>query len=171
MSLPARVEDRTPVVAGLTLLHELELAGAVTETGLNLDGIDLTYDQCEALAAMLGRVKRATSWIVGDLLAYSERKFSEEAPQIAEATGLAPQTLLNLASVSRRVAPERRRASLPHGVHAEVASLLPDEQEEWLSRAEQGDWSRSDLRAHMHAETPGGCVHEYVCRKCGELHG
>jgi hypothetical protein len=43
---------------------------------------------------------------------------------------------MNMAYVAGRFAPERRRAELSFSHHAEVAALAPDEQEEWLDRAQ-----------------------------------
>lgn len=129
---------------GLELLVELEQAGALTPTGLDLpEGI--SFDTYEALMGMLGQVHRSASWLIGDALAYGEQVFGESYAQAAEATQLAPQTLMNLCSVARRVPPSVRRASLPFSSHALVASLKPREQAKWLKQAEQEGWTRAQL--------------------------
>ncbi len=157
-------------VQGIELLAQLERAGAVTDTGLDPDRFDATYDECEALAAMCGHVKRVTSWILGDVLLYSEARHGERYAQIEAATGLAVSTLQNYCSISKRVPPARRRASLDHGHHAEVAALEPHEQIEWLDKAEAEGWKRDELRAALRVEKSGEpCDHEYVCRRCGQL--
>lgn len=142
-----------PATRGLTLMAQLEQQGVVTEQALNLDGLALTVDECEALASMFGKVKEITSWMVGDLIVYCEERFGVDVTysDIAGETGLALQTVQNLASISRRVPPPRRVLSLRHSVHAEVASLPPKEQREWLAKARKGGWKRDELRAHLQA--------------------
>jgi hypothetical protein len=79
--------------------------------------------------------------------------FGERMAQAVENTGLAPQTLMNYASVARRVPPERRRQSLPYSYHAVVAPLEPADQERWLTDAEAEGWTRREL-AHAVRDEP-----------------
>jgi ParB family chromosome partitioning protein len=60
---------------------------------------------------------------------------------------------MNLASVSRRVAPARRRASLGWSIHAEVAKLEPEQQVEWLDRAEREGLTVEELRGLLRPDT------------------
>lgn len=136
---------------GLQLLKELEMLGVADDKALYLDRTDITFDQAMALATMAGEVKRRSSWIIGDLLVYSELRWSDTWPQIAHATGLAESTLENLASISRKIPPERRRPELGHSLHADVAPLPPREQERWLAKAEKHGWGKQDLREHLRA--------------------
>lgn len=126
----------------------LERLGAVSAIGLDLPA-DITYERYEALMVALGRAHRAVAWVVGDGLIQGEGLFPERYAQAAEATKLAPQTLMNYASVARRVPKERRRPGIPFGVHAEVASLPPAEQVEWLDRVVANDWRREELRQNI----------------------
>lgn len=137
--------------ASSLLLQALEDSGAITPTALLISDPDMEYDQYEALCYFLGRLNRSCSWWVGDLLNYGDQVFGHYVYQAAEATGLAPQTLANRASVCRHIPPNRRRASLPFGVHAEVAYLEPVERDRWLDRAELGGWTRAILREEMRA--------------------
>lgn len=137
----------------LALLVDLERAGALTPTALTLDP-DTSYERYEALLGMLGQVHRSASWIIGDAVEFGERIFGEKFAQAIEATGLAPTTLMNYASVCRRVPPERRRASLPFSSHALVASLPPREQTKWLKRAEAEDWTRRELDSALKGDLP-----------------
>ena len=61
---------------GIQFLAELEQAGAITSTALVLPP-DTSYDQCEALAAMLGQLHRTSQWLIGDLLNHIERVYGE----------------------------------------------------------------------------------------------
>lgn len=133
------------------LIRQMEDAQAFTPVQLRLDG-DVTYDQAEALAHFLGETKRRSSWYIGDLLIYAENAFGEAYAQIADATGLAEQTLLNLRYVCVHVPPDRRVAGLGFSLHAEVAKLSAKEQKAWLARALKGGWSRAELRERMKAK-------------------
>lgn len=146
MSSPA--EQQRTLVNGLQLVQQLEATGAISDSGLSVSAGDLTVEQCEALASMLGRVKRLTSWALGDLIVYCEAAFGEDVTygDIAEATGLSYYTVTNLASISRRVPPSRRIPGLPHSMHETVAALPPREQKELLTRAMKEGWTRAQLR-------------------------
>lgn len=133
------------------LMLFLEDAHALTPTGLNLPD-DLTTDQYRNLFKFLGRVKRASSWWVGDALNAAEGPMGEEFAQAVHETGLEEQTLLNYSYVCRQIPAERRIQNLPFSVHAEVAALPPKEQKAWLKKANEGGWSRSELRARMKAK-------------------
>lgn len=128
----------------------LEAAGAVvTDVSLNLSDPDLDWDEYEKLGVFLGSLNRACAWWVGDFILFGEQIYGELYAQIEEALGLAPQTLANRASVARHIPPNRRRAALPFGVHAEVAYLEPRERDLWLDKAERGAWTRAKLRQEM----------------------
>jgi hypothetical protein len=129
-------------------------SGALTMTSLVLPE-QLTWDTYEAIGAWLGTVKRSSSWWLGDWLAYGERTFQERAAQAHASTGLAEQTLLNLATISRRVPPAVRREGVPVHLHAELTSLPPVEQDRWLARIEREGWTRATLRERMQEEGRG----------------
>lgn len=125
--------------------------GAITPVSLDLLDPDLPFESYEMLGAYLGRMNRSCAWWIGDWLVFGEGVYGEKFAQAATATGLAPQTLSNRASVSRNVPREIRRPGVPHSVHAEVASLNARDQRKWLKKAEEGNWTREDLRAEMKA--------------------
>lgn len=133
---------------GLQLLSELEKSGAITETSLNLPP-DIPYDRWEALVTMFGQLHRTSAWLLGDALNYGDKVYGETYVQASVWTGLAEQTLINYASVCGRIPRSRRRRDLPFSLHAEVASLEPQEQKEWLKKASAGQWTRSVLRAEL----------------------
>jgi hypothetical protein len=124
-------------------------SGAITPTSLNLDDPDLPFESYEMIGAYLGRMNRSSAWWIGDWLVFGEGVYGEKFAQAVAATGLAEQTLLNRAYVSRNVPREMRRANVPHSVHAEVAALPAREQRRWLDKAAKQNWTRADLRAAM----------------------
>jgi hypothetical protein len=136
------------VAGGLEILAGLERLGAATEISLDLPA-DMTYERYEALGAALGRAHRTVAWMLADWINFGERAYGEKYAQAVEVTNLRPETLMNYASVARKVPRERRRVELPFGVHAEVASLEPSEQVEWLEKAVVNEWKREDLREHL----------------------
>ena len=54
---------------------------------------------------------------------------------------------MNMVYVATRFEAERRRERLSWSHHAELAALEPDDQEQWLTRAEEQRLSVRDLRA------------------------
>lgn len=137
------------------LLAELARDGTLTSTALHLDP-ETRYETWEALGTMLGLLHRSACWLIGDWLAFGETAYGERYAQGAAATGLAEQTLMNYASVARRIPPERRLASVSFSAHALVAPLEPREQAKWLKRAEKEDWSRRELDAALKGDLPPG---------------
>jgi hypothetical protein len=86
---------------------------------------------------------------MGDWLVYGQERYADRYRQAIELAGLDYQTLRNYAWVARQFRWERRHEQLSFQHHAEVAALPPDEQDSWLSRAEQHRWSRNQLRNHI----------------------
>lgn len=152
---------------GLELLAELEKAGAVTATSLDLDP-SLSYDRWESLGAMFGSLHRSACWLIGDWLGFGETVYGEMYAQGVAVTGLAESTLQNYASVARKVPPPRRRATLPYSSHALVAKLEPAEQDRWLTEAEANGWSRRELAAAMNGDVLPPQIHS--CPDCGHEH-
>lgn len=164
MKAPAVLDDVLPDYDGFDQLSldaaafeglaTLVQVGALTPTAfLPAElGRELTYDQYETFAGAFGSINRSCAWWIGDLLNAAEGVHGETFAQIAFRTGLGEQTLLNRKYVCAHVPPDRRRASLPFSVHAEVAPLSAAEQKRWLDRAEKGGWTRDILREHMRAK-------------------
>lgn len=145
--------EKLPVPAhpnALALVETLWEAGMLTPTHLDLEKVT-SYDLFEGIGAWLGTVRRSGQWWTGDWINHGERNYGERMAQAAEATGLSPQSLLNVASICRRIPPAVRRPNVPFHVHAEVASLTPAEQDRWLKHTEEHGWSREKLRDELRA--------------------
>lgn len=139
----------------IEFLHQLERAGALTPTSLDLGAHPISFEAYEALATFLGAVGRSHCWWVGDLINWGEMVFGEEAAQAIEALGLHPGTCVNYAYTCRQIARSRRRAELSFAHHRVVAPLPPDTQRYWLERAAAEAWTRSDLDREVAAMRPG----------------
>jgi hypothetical protein len=125
----------------------------LTPTGLAI-GAELDFNEWENVGYLLGKVRDATAFALGDWLLWGEGMFGEEAAQAVEATGRSKATLLEYVRVSRQVQPSRRRRSLTWSHHQAVAARTPDEQERLLGLAEEHAWNREEFRGTLQADTP-----------------
>lgn len=96
-------------------------------------------------------VKRGIDWALADALAFGEDAFGEAASQVFDATPFAAQTLLNLASIARRIPPELRNDQLPFTVQAEVAPLSYEDQKAILEEAAAEGLKREEVRDKVRA--------------------
>jgi hypothetical protein len=158
-----------PAPSGIQLLAALEETGAITPTALILSP-DISYEQCEALASMLGQLHRTSQWLIGDLLNHIERVYGETYAQAAEITGLSKGALMNYTSVCGRIPRSRRRANVPFSTHMEVAYLEPDEQEHWLKEAAANKWTKEELRIARKQDDPPAVEVSCMCPTCGNQH-
>ncbi|WP_310726172.1 LmbU family transcriptional regulator [Streptomyces sp. N2A] len=116
-----------------------------TRVGLRMP-LDLDFADWKRAGRQLAGVVDSSSWWLGDWLVYGKDNYADRYQRGISAAGLKYQTLRNYAWVSRRFELNRRRAKLTFQHHAEVASLLLDQQERWLDRAEEMKWTTKQLR-------------------------
>lgn len=109
----------------------------------------MTWERFEALGSYLGRMKRSTSWWLGDLLNHGEKLFGEEVYQADEAIGLNGNTLRHYQYVCQQVPRSRRQRKLGFGHHVLVVNLGADEQAHWLREAARNTWRETDMREAM----------------------
>jgi hypothetical protein len=102
----------------------------------------------------LGTVGRGSGWWIGDWVRYGNARYGERYKLVANITGYDTQTLMNMAYVTSRFAPSRRREGLSFSHHAEVAALCQEEQDRWLDRAMFERLSVRALRAELR-RSPG----------------
>jgi hypothetical protein len=115
----------------------------------------LPYEEWRQVGDQLLKVADSSAWWVGDWLLYGQREFADRYERAIAQTGFDYQTLRNYAWVASRFAPSRRRDTLSFSHHAELASLEPDDQDDWLRRAELHSWSRNKLRAALRQSGEG----------------
>jgi len=120
----------------------------LTETSLEILDPGLSFEDWDAVGFALSRIRDSMGFALGDWLLFGEAAYGERYTQAAAITRRSYSGLANLRYVSRHVVRSRRREELSWSHHAAVASLEPDEQVEWLDRAEEGGWS-VDLLASM----------------------
>jgi hypothetical protein len=133
-----------------------------TRVGLRLPN-NLPFDAWQQAGPKLFRISDSSAWCLGDWLVYGQEKYEDRYQRTLETAGLDYQTLRNYAWVARKFDIGRRHENLSFQHHAEVASLPPAEQDDWLDRAESLGWSRNRLRAQLRqsrtGERPGEQAH------------
>lgn len=150
-----RLDDSTGLTDG-------QSPDAVTATRLGLRFPPaLKYDDWQRAGRHITRIINSSAWFLGDWVDYGESQYANRYREAIEAAHLDYQTVRNYAWVARRFELSRRREGLSFQHHAEVAALLPAEQDAWLDRAEQNGWSRNQLRQQLRAHRRGdGADHE-----------
>lgn len=93
-----------------------------------------------------------SAWALGDLYNYGEQHFSDIAEQPFDETKKSLRTIQNYASVCRKFAHARRRASLSFSHHDAVKGLPEAEQDTLLNKAEKDQLSREQLRDLVRGE-------------------
>lgn len=117
----------------------------ITPVGLRVIR-NMEFEEWEQLGKYLILIRKAIHWLAGDWCRYGDSAFGEQYSQALDSTGFDYQTLANDVWVTSKFPLERRRAALSFGIHAELASLEPAEQERWLDYAEKNDTTVSELR-------------------------
>ena len=129
----------------------------LTLTGLTL-APGLTFEQWTDVGELLtqerGRKELqlfAIQCALGDWINYGERSYGDRHAQAILESGRAYQTLANLAWVTSKIGPERRRPGLSFAHHSAVAGLPPPEADELLDMAEMENATSIDLRQMVQA--------------------
>jgi N6-adenosine-specific RNA methylase IME4 len=120
------------------------LPGA-TPTALILP-LGLSFEAWEGYGQTLGEIASAHQWWMGDWWRYGDQEYGERAAQAVDSRW-SFQTWADAGWVAGAIGTSRRREVLSWSVHREVAALGPDEQDEWLDRAEAESWGHKDLRS------------------------
>ena len=134
------------------------LAKIVTFTpqGLQLpDG--LTFEQAQGITHYIAEaIKRDVLEVnllqlcLGQVINFSESHFGDKYSQWLDETGLAYGTLANAAYVARNV--KNWHGTVAFSCHTAVAPLKPDEQERWLTVAEEEGIGPNELRRRIQAD-------------------
>lgn len=111
----------------------------------------MLFDSWREVGRQVTLVANCSAWWLGDWLVYGEQAYGDRYKQAIVDTSMSYQTLRNYAWVARTFPASRRQDNLSFGHHAEVAALPSDEQDMWLARADQLNWSCNKLRRALHA--------------------
>ena len=129
-----------------------------SQTGVHFDPL-LPIEGWKAFGAKIALYSNATSWWLGDWLAFGQMKYGRRYKEGIALTGLDYQTLRNYAVVARRFELCRRRDNLSFQHHAEVCALPTDDQERWLDMSGENRWSKMELRRRVRAAGAGPTSH------------
>ena len=143
-----------------TELTVLPKSCIVTRQGLTLKP-GLTREEWLSIGTKVGDLAGATSWVLGDFLAYGDQfyldaKGAKRIPdglyaEIATRTGFAEQTLRNLKYVCAALPLSRRRDKLTFSHAIEIVSRVSDEKqrEQWIDRVVEEGMSSKALREQI----------------------
>lgn len=99
-----------------------------------------------AVSHLENQVERA-NWILGDTILFGEEHFPEDYTQLVHDTGKRKKTLVNIASVCRRIPTHERHDDLSFSVHAALAYVQPEEKrEELLKKADEEKLTAAEAR-------------------------
>ncbi|MGL5827491.1 MAG: LmbU family transcriptional regulator [Nocardioides sp.] len=143
-------EQQASFVVGRSALLQLAGSAFLKRSSMTLPP-SMPQQVWEDIGAQLATVWHSSAWWLGDWLIYGETVYSGRYQEAIERTGLDYQTLRNYAWVARRFDHARRRDELSLAHHAEVARLPAPEQDYWLRKAVQEQWSRNRLRKEVRA--------------------
>jgi PucR C-terminal helix-turn-helix domain/GGDEF-like domain len=133
-----------------------EVGGVVRSSRCGLQFDPRTpFEAWSAVGARIAGHAKATSWWLGDWVAFGERRYGQRYRLAIQATGLDYQTLRNYAVVARRFELSRRRDTLSLQHHAEVCALPDHLQDKWLGLAEINRWSKQELRRRVRQAASG----------------
>lgn len=130
-------------------LANLEEAGALDTLGLRLPA-NLSLERTEAVGRMIGFYHDSLQWAIGDYILFCDSIFPEESSQLSEALGISEESRRQYVRVAQAIPRVDRRKELSWSHHRFVAGK-PDQQE-WLERAVENQWTKRDLEAHYEAE-------------------
>jgi hypothetical protein len=148
------------------------LPAAYLPTSLQIAN-NLPFEEWQQLGVTLQGMGKSLAWWIGDWLNYGERTYGEKYAQAVEETGIDKGRLANYVWVASRVETSLRNENLSWSHHRMVADLEPNEQREWLQRAQDEGLGASELRAAIKGPAPAdvcpetGGKHEWVCKHCG----
>ncbi|WP_285583892.1 LmbU family transcriptional regulator [Actinoallomurus iriomotensis] len=109
----------------------------------------MPLDSWVSVGQEIAVISDASAWWLADWLIYGRETYPDRYRHAIDRTGLSYQTLRNYAWIARAFPVSRRRDKLSMQHHAEVVTLVAEEQDEWLDQAEHHGWSVAELRRRL----------------------
>lgn len=121
------------------------------ETGIDVEGKP-DFDNYQGAFDFATRANRSSDFWLADLMRYGEGRtdWAMRLSQVHDSTGLTMKTLKNVRAVGA-IDPSRRREGVSFAHHAEVTSLHPEEQVEWLEKASVEGLNVQEMRRGIKA--------------------
>ena len=150
----AMIEDEQPSVLAVAPDGTIQIGKfTLTPKGL-VAGDDVGFEEWQQLGEVLQRFEASIQWLIGDWMAFGERRWGQTYEQVASATGYEVTTLYNFASVARSINFSLRSEKLSFGHHRLVVSMAPDLQRQWLEYGEVNNLSISQMRKAIEGKPP-----------------
>jgi hypothetical protein len=115
-------------------------------------------EQLTTMHESSGRLHFRAICILSDALNFGEKAYGEEYSEAIDASRawmrVSTKTIQNAMWVMSKIPPSRRRELLTLAHHDAVASLEPEEQDEFLTKAEEGSLTVAELRKLVKAAHP-----------------
>lgn len=145
-------QDGRSVIGGPPVtLATLSEGGLLTATALRLP-VDTSADEAAQIGRLLGDFHDTWQWAIGDFIIGCEQLFGQAAYQIIESLRISEESRAQYVRVAQSITPERRRSELTWSHHRSVYALEPPEQDAWLERAVENQWSKRELEAQKNDE-------------------
>lgn len=141
------VEDSSAIVFGGRPLAQVANRMKVTRVGLAVQARD--FEEWESFGRVLKEIQDGLQFAIGDWLLQGERRWGARYASVAEEMGFKIASLKQFVWVCRNVQLSIRIDDLKFGHHALVASIEPNMQRHWLTRASAGGWSIARMRGEM----------------------
>jgi hypothetical protein len=134
----------------------LQLPSTHSEVGIDLSGVELSYDQWEQYAQNAIGVQEKVQWVLGDILSYGFEKYTTDysdrlvkfGAKLANLNHSKAQ-LYNYTYVSNKVPISVRTEKLSWTHHWIVAPLSVEDQRKYLALAVENEWSKEALKAAL----------------------
>jgi N6-adenosine-specific RNA methylase IME4 len=107
---------------------------------------DMSFDQWAAYGIALCELHECTPWEIGRWW-NAGRPYGDRVREVKNKLRLKIETVRQYAWAAANVSIRIDRLSFSH--HAHVASLPPPQQEKWLRKAAEEDWSSNELRSEI----------------------
>lgn len=121
-------------------------------TRIGLEGFPSSFEEWEAFGRTLRDIEKGLQWAVGDWLNIGEARYRDKYMGAAAALGFEVPTVRDYAYVARSIKPSIRIDTLSFAHHRLIASLDPQFQRHWLTRADAAGWSVSRMREEMRGD-------------------
>lgn len=144
-------EPAAPEVAGNVFRKHCHYSA----TGLDIDE-DTSFQDWQVIGDFLKFLDGSIQWIIGDWVAFGEKRYGDQYTAAMQATGMAYKTVANALWVAKRIPKERRRPSLTFSHHMRVAALPMRKQEALLNRAVKEGLGVTAVYKLAHQESHAG---------------
>jgi len=125
------------------------------------DGMSIKYEQDPTIHEWMWDFQRSVvdiwdirMWRLGYMLLEGERRFGEDAACVLDPDQFHEVTYRKARYICSRFPPERVRHGLSFSHHEAVAKFDTEEQDMWLDRATENNWTRDELRQQLRDCTP-----------------